>query len=359
AALRHLETRPFLVLGLGRPEVHQTFPGLWSGRGVEEVHLGRLPRRSAENLVRNVLGASVSSEAVTSLVERADGNALFLEELIRAVADGQTAALPETVLSIVQARLEALEGEERRVLRAASIFGQTFREDGVSSLLGGLRAHGWIRNLVDQEVIAPAGDAGFRFRHALVREAAYGMLTDADRILGHRLAGEWLESSGEGDAMVLAEHFERGLDYPRAAGFYQRASEHAFEGNDLEAALDRAGRGLRCVEDPNSLLAAELLLVRTKASRWRGLLQDAEDSALGAMRLFPTGGPRWCEAVAEAVHAAGKLGHTDRLLACTEALLSAGDHETTVEIAPVDDASRSTMDSGPERPPKPARDARP
>src|SRR5262249_28741771 len=169
AALRHLETRPFLVLGLGRPEVHQTFPGLWSGRSVEEVHLGRLPRKAGESLVRGVLGSAVSSEAVTSLVERADGNALFLEELIRAVADGQNAASPETVLPIARARGEALEGEGRRVLRAASVFGQTFREEGVSPLLGGLRAHGWIRNLIDQEVIAPAGDAGFRFRHALVR----------------------------------------------------------------------------------------------------------------------------------------------------------------------------------------------
>jgi tetratricopeptide (TPR) repeat protein len=331
AALRHLETRPFLVLGLGRPEVHEVFPDLWSGRGVEEVHLGRLPKRAGESLVRSALGPDVSSEAVTGLVERADGNALFLEELIRAVADGQGAALPETVLAIVQARLEALHVEERRVLRAASVFGQTFREEGVSALLGGLRAHGWLQNLTEQEVVVAAGDAGFRFRHALVREASYGMLTDADRALGHRLAGEWLEASGERDAMVLAEHFERGNEYPRAACWYQRAAEHAFEGNDLEAALARTRRGLVCVEDPNSLLAAELMLIRTKASRWQGLLQDAEDSALWAMRLFPAGGSRWCEAVAEAVHAAGKLGHTGQLIACTEALLAFGDAEVTTD----------------------------
>src|SRR5712672_2254844 len=79
AALRHLETRPFMVLGLGRPELHQVFPDLWSGRSVEEVHLGRLPRRAGESMVRAALGSAVSAEAVTGLVERADGNALFLE----------------------------------------------------------------------------------------------------------------------------------------------------------------------------------------------------------------------------------------------------------------------------------------
>ncbi len=344
AALRHLETRPFLVLALGRPEVHQVFPDLWVRRGVEEVHLGRLPRRAGETLVRSVLGSAVSDAVVSGLVERADGNTLFLEELIRASAkiappgdgDGAPApeVVPETVLAMVQARLEALHVEERRVLRAASVFGQTFVEAGAAALVGGIKVRGWLQNLADQELVVDGGDGRYRFRHALVREAAYGMLTDGDRVLGHRLAGEWLEAAGERDAMVLAEHFERGKDYPRAAGFYQRAAEHAFEGNDLEAALARTARGLSCVEDPESLLAGELMLVRTKASRWLGKLEDAEESAVAAMRLFPRGGARWCEAAAEAVHVAGKLGHTERLLACTEALLAVGDAEITTEWSP-------------------------
>jgi tetratricopeptide (TPR) repeat protein len=349
AALRHLETRPFLVLAMGRPEVHQVFPDLWVRRGVEEVHLGRLPRRAGETLVRSVLGGEVPDAVVTGLVERADGNTLFLEELIRASAKGPPsgdrdgARVPETVLAMVQARLEALHVEERRVLRAASVFGQTFVEGGAAALVGGIKVRGWLRNLAEQELIVTGSDGRHRFRHALVREAAYGMLTDGDRMLGHRLAGEWLEAAGERDAMVLAEHFERGNDHPRAAGFYQRAAEHAFEGNDLEAALARTARGLFCVEDPESLLAGELTLVRTKASRWLGKLEDAEESAVSAMRLFPRGGARWCEAAAEAVHVAGKLGHTERLLACTEALLAVGDAEITMEWSPgtTPDAART------------------
>ncbi len=329
AALRRLEAQPILVLAMGRPEVHRLFPDLWAGRGVEEVHLARLPRSSGERLVRSVLGSAASVEMVGGILERADGNAFYLEELIRAVAEGKGAELPETVLAMVQARLEALHAEERRVLRAASVFGQRFPEGGVVALLGGARVRACLQTLADQELIvadggAAAGSSVYRFRHALVREAAYGMLTAPDRTLGHQLAGEWLEAAGEPDAMVLAEHFQLGVEHTRAAGWYHHAAEHAFEGNDLEAALDRADRGLACIEDPSSALAGELMLVRTKANRWLGRNQEAEGAALAAMALFPLGGARWCEAVAEAVHLSAKLGDTARLLACTDALLALG-----------------------------------
>ena len=328
AALRHLEARPFMVLALGRPELHAIFPGLWSGRGVQEMHLAGLPRRAAARLARDVLGRSVTGEVVDHLVERADGNAFYLEELIRAVAAGRGADLPESVLATAHARLEALDPEERRALRAASVFGQTFWAGGVASLLGGSSPRAVLEALSAREVIAPSdegslgGEDTYRFRHALLREAAYGMLTDADRAVGHRLAGEWLERAGEGDAMALAEHFERGGDPARAAGWYRRAAEQAFEGNDLDAALLRAARGLRCAPEPAGVLAGEIRLVQAKASRWLGNNADAEQRALEALGLLPRGGARWCEAAAEVVHLSGKLGHNKRVIETAEALLA-------------------------------------
>ncbi|APR79272.1 Adenylate cyclase [Minicystis rosea] len=328
AALRHLEARPFMVLASGRPEVHEIFPSLWSGRGVQEMHLSALPRRAAAQLARDVLGRSVTDEVVDHIVERADGNALYLEELIRAVAAGRGATLPESVLAMAQARLEALDPDERRILRAASVFGQAFRAGGVAALLGGASARLGLAALAEREVITSgddgrsAGGDAFRFRHALLREAAYGMLTDADRAVGHLLAGEWLEESGERDAMVLAEHFERGGEPARAAAFYRRAAEQAFEGNDLDAALLRAARGLRCAGDAESPLAGALRLVQAKASRWLGNNRDAEQRAVEAMRLLPSGGASWCEAAAEVVHLSGKLGDLDRVIATAEALLA-------------------------------------
>jgi tetratricopeptide (TPR) repeat protein len=330
AALRQLETRPFMVLALGRPEVHEIFPKLWSERGLSEVHLGGLPKRAAADLVRDVLGRSVTGEVVDDLVERADGNAFYLEELIRAVAAGKGATLPESVLTVVQARLEGLDAEERRVLRAASVFGQTFWAGGVAALLGGDPARVGLHALVERELCVPAddghlaGEDAYRFRHALVREAAYGMLTDADRAVGHRLAAAWLTAAGEGDAMVLAEHFERGGERAEAAACYRRAAEQAFEGNDLDAALIWAARGLRCLStnDLDPALAGALRLVQAKADRWLGKNQEAAESAVEAVHLLDRGSAPWCEAVAEVVHIAGKLGDVEWVIGHAEALLA-------------------------------------
>src|SRR5262249_13837243 len=123
AIARRVAELPFMVLALARPDVDVVFPRLWSERGVEHIRLRGLTRRAAEKLVREALD-DADDELVARLVDRAAGNAFYLEELIRSVAEGHGDRLPETVVAMVQARLEGLELEARHVLRAASIFGQ-------------------------------------------------------------------------------------------------------------------------------------------------------------------------------------------------------------------------------------------
>ncbi|WP_437800248.1 protein kinase domain-containing protein [Sorangium sp. So ce693] len=359
SALRNLRDAPFMVLALGRPEVREMFPKLWAGRGLQEIELAGLSRRASERLARQALGGAVTDEMIGTLVERADGNAFFLEEQIRAAAEGRGAALPETVLAMVQARLEALAPEARRVLRAASVFGQSFRPAGVAALLGGADAEvaDWLAELVEREVIvqrrqpgrggahgegfsstpsarggperdasparraatldpgppieARADDPEYSFRHGLVREAAYGALTEYDRRLGHRLVAEWLEGEGKGDAAELAEHFERGAEPGRAAAWYRRAAEQALRGNDLLAAIRHAERGLAC--GATGAEAGGLLLVDAEARVWRGDFAVAEQRALEAVALFEPGSPSWYSAVTWVVMAAGKQGAFDRV----------------------------------------------
>ncbi|XXT15383.1 hypothetical protein WME94_34550 [Sorangium sp. So ce429] len=74
--------------------------------------------------MREALGEGVGTERVEALLARAEGNALVLEEQIRAVAEGRSESMPETELAMVQARIDALGIGERRVLRAASVFGE-------------------------------------------------------------------------------------------------------------------------------------------------------------------------------------------------------------------------------------------
>ncbi|HTL36352.1 MAG TPA: protein kinase, partial [Kofleriaceae bacterium] len=95
AALRDLADCPVFVLALARPEVRDAFPKLWAGRMLSEVALSELSKKAAEKLVRDVLGATAPVDTVARVVERASGNAFYLEELIRAVAAGET-KLPDT-----------------------------------------------------------------------------------------------------------------------------------------------------------------------------------------------------------------------------------------------------------------------
>src|SRR5262249_14476602 len=144
----------------------------------------------------------------------------------------------------------------RRVLRAASIFGDAFEPEGVARLLGAQddarSVVAWLEALERHEAIAERADrpaaasVEYAFRHALVRDAAYGALTLEDRALGHRLAAQWLAARGEHDAMKVAEHFERGGVRERASEWYLRASEQALEANDFEVVIARTSRGIAC-----------------------------------------------------------------------------------------------------------------
>jgi tetratricopeptide (TPR) repeat protein len=305
SALREARRRPLMVLGMGRPEVRDLFPHLWEERGLLEIRLTELPARASERLVREVLGPLATAETVAQIVERADGHAFYLEELIRAVAEGRGAALPETVLAMVSARLEGLEGEARRVLRAASVFGEVFWKGGVVTLLGGgfrsSQAESWLATLVEREVLVRRagsrfpGEREYAFRHALLREGAYAMLTDADKTLGHRLAAGWLERAGEGDPMLLAEHLERGGDTARAGAYYLRAAEQANRGDDVEAAVQCAKSGL--AGDVTPEVRAALLGVLCEVHGWRSRWTEGVAYADEALRLAPEGTAPWLRAV--------------------------------------------------------------
>src|SRR5262249_6271581 len=163
-------------------------------------------------------------------LDLAGGNPFYLEELIRAVAEGKKDGLPDTVLAMVQSRLESFGSEARRVLRAASIFGDVFWPGGIQAILGDDDDLGdWLRVPPQREMITPKedrkllGEPEYAFRHALVREAAYATWPDADRRRAHRAAGDWLERQREDNAVMLAEHFQRGDAPDRAVAWFRRA----------------------------------------------------------------------------------------------------------------------------------------
>ncbi|MBX3276096.1 MAG: protein kinase, partial [Sandaracinaceae bacterium] len=318
AALRELGRAPLFVLGAGRPEITERFGELWSERDAQTIRLARLAPRAAEELVRHGLG-EVDAGRVTDLVERADGSPFFLEEIVRALADGgDTESLPATVLGMVEARLAVLDPSTRRVLRAASVFGPRFWRGGVAALLGGAARAGETdahldvlerRDLVARvETSRFEGELELAFTSALTREASHAMLTAEDRRLGHRLAGAWLEAAGETDALVLAEHHARGGDDAGAAAHWGRAAEQALEADELADAVLHATRALGALEGD---ARGQVLVTLADAHRWRGEYAAAFTRAQEAARALEPGSRAWLRAVGVLFAAAGPLGRHD------------------------------------------------
>ncbi|MBI3203571.1 MAG: protein kinase [Myxococcales bacterium] len=319
-AMRNLPELPWTVMAVARPDVHVTFPGLWVDRNAQEVRIGALTRKAAERMVRESLG-EVDDRTVTELTGRAAGNAFYLEELIRARVEGRRDALPDTVLGMVKERIESMEPEARRVLRAASVLGQSFTPSGIMALVGGETVANeiaeWLVTLEQREVVTRRGDPAssdgeLTFRHALVRDAAYAMLTDQDRALGHRLAAEHLEQSGIGDGAILAEHFERAGLPERAAPFWAESAKAALDAGDFDAALARAERGL--ASGVTGSAAAGLELTRGEALRLAGKVSEALTVVERALAGFEHGSLGWCNACAERALILQRLGRSVELM---------------------------------------------
>jgi tetratricopeptide (TPR) repeat protein len=300
-ALRELAEHPFMVLALARPEVKQLLPGPWAQR-LQEVPLRGLSRKAGARLAREVLGPQVPDELIDKLVEQAAGNALFLEELIRGVAEGQSEAAPQTVLAMLQARLGRLDPRARQVLLAASFLGRSFWPGAVRTLLGqelsAAEVERWLQHLVEHEWVEPQpssrfpGEEEYRFRHALVRDAAYGLVPDSHKPTRHQLAGQWLEQAGEHEPQVLAEHARLGQQPERAIHFYLQAAEQLFERYDMPGTT-------RCVETALALGAQGAELVRLRGLQattalWMGVFAKLFETGPEVLAQLKPGSLQWC-----------------------------------------------------------------
>jgi tetratricopeptide (TPR) repeat protein len=336
AALHELADRPLLVLALGRPEVKEQFPQLWERHNVHELQLGGLGREASERLVREVLGSRATPELCTRIAAQAGGNALFLEELIRAVAEGTDDEPSETFLTMLQARFLRLEPGARRLLGAASVLGEVFWRGGLLDLLwDGPRAlrererevDRWLGILVAAEIVVRHGASHCRypgevelaFRHSLLREAAYGLLTEEDRRVGHRLAAAYLERMGERDAMVLAEHYDRGGEGERAAHFLARAAAAAIDASDFDGALRCVARAVACGAAGEVL--GMLRAVEASAHLWQWNFKGAYIAGQGGMPLLSRGSVEWYRAVGTVITTGSAFGMHDQMLVLVRELL--------------------------------------
>ncbi|MDI1448543.1 serine/threonine-protein kinase [Polyangium sp. 6x1] len=333
AALRELADEPILLVATARPEVEQVFPQLWVECGRQEIRLKHLSAKASARLARKVLGDAADAPLVERLVALSEGHPFFLEELVRAASEGTLGeSLPGTIVAMVQTRLERLEPRARRALRAASILGEVFWRGAVVHMVGeGEPGSDPLAALVSGEICLRHRESRFpgneelSFRHALLREGAYALLTDDDRQLGHRLAGEWLERAGEADPLVLAGHFERGGLFDRAGTMYIRGAEQASARRNYQDAeryfaradellsglpvAARRARGLarfrvgrhadavaeldaarvQAEAEGDGLAAVDLLLDEAMVLDWMGDVKRAEERVLAAKACYVEG----------------------------------------------------------------------
>ncbi len=337
--LRELNESPLMVLALARPEVKGQFPGLWS-RWLQEMPLRGLSHKASTRLVHEVLGSQVPEAVVARLVEQAAGNALFLEELIRGEVEGRGEEPPSTVLAMLQSRLQRLEPPLRRVLMAASIFGRTFWTGGVRALLEGQSSgeeveHG-LRQVVELEVVQPhpgsrfPAEAEYRFRHVLVRDAAYSLVPHSLKPEGHRLAGAWLEQAGEPDPLLLAEHYQLGEQKERAAHFLTRAGEQLFERQDLSGAQRCLEEALACEPAGETLTALRAL--EAAIAFWKEDFSRSYSLGSEVQPQLAAGSAPWARVMCGLILAGAQIGRMDDLRELSQRLMSTTPEEQALTI---------------------------
>jgi serine/threonine protein kinase len=328
--LRELPNSPVLVLALARPEVKELFPSLWAQR-LQEVSLRGLTRKAGAQLIREVLGPNVAEPLLEQLLEHSAGNALYLEELIRLAAEGRVEAPPGTVLAMLQARILRLEPEARLALLSGSFLGRTFWTGAVRALRGPDQTPGALElaleKLVELEFLEyPSdnelpGQQAYRFRHALMRDAAYGLVPEGNRATGHRIAGEWLESVGEADKRVLAEHAWLGGQPERALELHLQAAEQLVARGDVPGAL-------RCVETalergPQGDVRSRLRALRATLAFWMNDQKTLVEVGTAVLPELKPGSALWNTLVSTLIFSAANQNHREEALAKTQALLRA------------------------------------
>ena len=210
------------------------------GAPVMTIDLGPLRPREAEALASAYLEASL--EFAKRCIERAAGNPLFLEQLLRHVETTADGHVPGSVKSLVQARMDQLDTLNRQALQAASIFGQRFSLEALRNLIDKPN-YGCVR-LVEHFLIRPQG-GDFLFAHALIREGVYELLLSKKRHELHLRAAAWF---AERDLALHAEHLDLAED-PAAPGAYLAAAEQEAARYHNELALRLCERGLERARD--------------------------------------------------------------------------------------------------------------
>jgi DNA-binding SARP family transcriptional activator len=282
-----------VVIVTARPEIEARRPD-WLG-ATPVLRLFALDESEATELVEAVL-AQVGAQDVDSaaLALASGGLPLFAVELGRALTADAEHRMPEHLGDLMAARIDSLDPDAREVLADASILGSTFWAEAIGAsgaALETLLRREFIRSVRPSSVM---GCTEFRFRHDLIRDAAYGRLLRSDRAAGHLRAARWWHGLGrDQDDPIIAEHAWLAHELFASAGLPDAAAELALAASRAAA---RSARGVDTVaavtflERAASLLAGQLdetrVLVELAEALAENRLLEEADAVVQRARLL-------------------------------------------------------------------------
>jgi DNA-binding SARP family transcriptional activator/tetratricopeptide (TPR) repeat protein len=258
---------PLLVVCLARPELLEQRPG-W-GSGAKTLVLEALDGEEARRLVTELAGEELDDAAKAQIVDVAEGNPLFLEQLLGFAEEAGSEALasvPPTVEALLSGRIGRLEEDERTLLERAAVAGREFTRSAVRHLSPPEELAAIDRGLMtlSRRGLVEAVDDEFRFHHVLIRDVAYAGITKERRAVLHERFGTWLDRREENVEEVVGYHLEQAHRFaaelkpndPELPGLAQRAGERlaaagvrAWKGADHPAAINLLGRAAPLLQE--------------------------------------------------------------------------------------------------------------
>ena len=309
---------PILLFCMARPELLDRRPTWGGGKlNATTVLLEPLSVSDADQLVSRLLdGVTTDSAFRDRILEAAEGNPLFLEEMVALVAHapGATVAVPPTIQALLAARLDQLDPDERSVLERGSVEGRTFHRGAVEALSPpATEALAPLTALVRRELLRPdrpqlPGEDAFRFRHLLIRDATYDALPKSTRAELHERFAAW-----------IGDHASDRVELDEIMGYHlEQAHRYRNElGPETDVTLDLAIR------------AAERLASAGRRAERRGDVRAATNLLARAVDLYPQDDPRRLKllsALGRALTDAGEWDHADAVLSeAIEAGTASGD----------------------------------
>jgi class 3 adenylate cyclase/tetratricopeptide (TPR) repeat protein len=224
---------PIFILCIARPELLEFRPAWGGGKAnATSLLLEPLAPDDTSTLIDNLLGTSELASSVRERILRtSEGNPLFVEEMLLMIREGggeTNVDVPPTIHALLQARLDRLPSGERSVIERGSVEGEVFHRSPVAELAPaqvrtGLDGH--LQRLIRNELIRPEpatlpGDDAFRFRHLLIRDAAYESLPKETRADLHERFAVWIEEHVElvEQDEIVGYHLEQAVRYRNELG---------------------------------------------------------------------------------------------------------------------------------------------